>query len=151
MSDQSTPSSPKPAPEPSAAAPSASPEAPAAAAAAQPEPVEPAAATTPDAAATDPAAETNTATEAAATDAAKPQSRWRGFDMRMPNALESRESRQKLAIGVLAVLLALQWWNARTDISDLRRELAQRLQSGENLNTQTKLIANRVDDEVKAL
>jgi len=69
----------------------------------------------------------------------------------MPASLESREARQKLAIGVLAVLLALQWWNARTDISDLRRELAQRLQSGENLNTQTKLIPNRVDDEVKAL
>ncbi len=69
----------------------------------------------------------------------------------MPASLESREARQKLAIGVLAVLLALQWWSARTDISDLRRELAQRLQSGENLNTQTKLIANRVDDEVKAL
>ncbi len=69
----------------------------------------------------------------------------------MPDALESRESRLKLAVGALAVLLALQWWSARTDISDLRRELAQRLQSGENLNTQTKLIANRVDDEVKAL
>ncbi len=69
----------------------------------------------------------------------------------MPASRESREARQKLAIGVLAVLLALQWWSARTDISDLRRELAQRLQSGENLNTQTKLIANRVDDEVKAL
>lgn len=71
--------------------------------------------------------------------------------MRTPDWLDSREARQKLAIGALAVLLALQWWTARTDISDLRRELAQRLQSGENLNTQTKLIANRVDDEVKAL
>jgi uroporphyrin-3 C-methyltransferase/uroporphyrinogen III methyltransferase/synthase len=69
----------------------------------------------------------------------------------MPASLESRDSRQRLAIGLLVFLLALQWWTSRTDISDLRRELAQRLQSGENLNTQTKLIANRVDDEVKAL
>ncbi len=84
-------------------------------------------------------------------DTAAASSRWRAWDLRMPASLESREARQKLAIGVLAVLLALQWWSARTDISDLRRELAQRLQSGENLNTQTKLIANRVDDEVKAL
>ena len=77
--------------------------------------------------------------------------RWREWQLRMPASLENRDARQKLAIGVLAVLLALQWWSSRTDISDLRRELAQRLQSGENLNTQTKLIANRVDDEVKAL
>ena len=83
-----------------------------------------------------------------------PRSRWLAWihlDKRVPEALESRESRLRLAVGALAVLLALQWWNARTDISDLRRELAQRLQSGDNLNTQTKLIANRVDDEVKVL
>ena len=84
-------------------------------------------------------------------DAAPAPARWREWQLRMPASLESREARQKLVIGALAVLLALQWWSARTDISDLRRELAQRLQSGENLNTQTKLIANRVDDEVKAL
>ena len=84
-------------------------------------------------------------------DAVPPPGRWREWQLRMPASLESREARQKLVIGALAVLLALQWWSARTDISDLRRELAQRLQSGENLNTQTKLIANRVDDEVKAL
>ena len=69
----------------------------------------------------------------------------------MPDALESKESKLKFTIGALGLLLALQWWSARTDISDLRRELAQRLQSGDNLNTQTKLIANRVDDEVKTL
>jgi len=85
------------------------------------------------------------------TPAASGASRWRGWQLRMPVSLENRESRQRLAIGLLIFLLALQWWTSRTDISDLRRELAQRLQSGENLNTQTKLIANRVDDEVKAL
>lgn len=77
--------------------------------------------------------------------------RWHEWRPRMPASLENRDSRQRLAIGLLVFLLALQWWTSRTDISDLRRELAQRLQSGENLNTQTKLIANRVDDEVKAL
>ena len=84
-------------------------------------------------------------------DAAVSLTRRRGWDVRWPESLQTREGRQKLAMGVLAALLLLQWWNTRTDISDLRRELAQRLQSGENLNTQTKLIANRVDDEVKAL
>ena len=52
---------------------------------------------------------------------------------------------------MLAVLLVLQWWNAHTDVTNLRRELAQRLQNGDSLNTQTKLIASRVDDEVKVL
>ncbi|MEY3721671.1 MAG: hypothetical protein RL618_2190 [Pseudomonadota bacterium] len=85
------------------------------------------------------------------TPAASATSRWREWQLRIPVSLENRESRQRLTIGLLIFLLALQWWTSRSDISDLRRELAQRLQSGENLNTQTKLIANRVDDEVKAL
>ncbi len=70
---------------------------------------------------------------------------------RWPALLETPESRLKLAVGVLALLLALQWWNARTDVSDLRRDVAQRLQSGEQLNSQTKLMANRVEDELKVL
>jgi uroporphyrin-3 C-methyltransferase len=61
------------------------------------------------------------------------------------------ESRLKLIIGVLIVLLLLQWWNARTDVNDLRREVAQRLSSGEQTSNQTKLIASRVDDELKVL
>lgn len=70
---------------------------------------------------------------------------------RWPRALEDREGRLKLAVGVLTALLALHWWNARTDISDLRREVAQRLQTGESLNSQTKLIADRVDDDLRLL
>lgn len=70
---------------------------------------------------------------------------------RWPKSLDDKQSRLKLAVGALGVLLALQWWNARTDISDLRREVAQRLQSGENLNSQTKLVAERVDDDLKTL
>jgi uroporphyrin-3 C-methyltransferase/uroporphyrinogen III methyltransferase/synthase len=80
-----------------------------------------------------------------------PASRRTSWAPRWPKSLDDREGRLKLTVGVLGVLLALQWWNARTDISDLRREVAQRLQSGENLNSQTKLVADRVDDDVKAL
>jgi uroporphyrin-3 C-methyltransferase len=61
------------------------------------------------------------------------------------------ESRLKLIIGALILLLLLQWWNARTDVNDLRREVAQRLSSGEQTSNQTKLIASRVDDELKVL
>lgn len=68
-----------------------------------------------------------------------------------PRWPDDKEARLKLILGGLAVLLALQWWNARSDISDLKREVAQRLQSGENLNSQTKLIADRVDDQLRVL
>ncbi len=70
---------------------------------------------------------------------------------RWPQALAEKESRNKLLVGGLLLLLLLQWWNSRTDISDLRREVAQRLQTGDNINSQTKLIADRVDDELKVL
>jgi uroporphyrin-3 C-methyltransferase len=69
----------------------------------------------------------------------------------LPGILLQPEFRLKAVLVALALLLALQWWNARTDVTDLRREVAQRLQSGEQTNSQTKLIASRVDDEVKAL
>ena len=69
----------------------------------------------------------------------------------LPRWPEDKEARLKLMLGGLAILLALQWWNARSDLSDLRREVAQRLQSGENLNSQTKLIADRVDDQLRVL
>lgn len=63
------------------------------------------------------------------------------------------KGRRWLEIGLLliAVLLALEWWSASNNVSNLRRELAQRLLNGDTLNTQTKLIANRVDEEVKVL
>ena len=76
---------------------------------------------------------------------------WRAWRPHWPGQLLEGNARQKIVIGLLAFLLALQWWSARTDNSDLRRELAQRLQSGDNANSQTKLIASRVDDEVKTL
>ena len=69
----------------------------------------------------------------------------------LPAILMQPGFRLKAVIGVLALLLALEWWNARTDVTDLRREVAQRLQSGEQTNSQTKLIASRVDDELKVL
>ena len=75
----------------------------------------------------------------------------RKWNWHFPEGLDGKEFNIKLIVGLLAFLLGLQWWSARTDISDLRRELAQRLQSGDNMNIQTKLIANRVDDELKLI
>lgn len=68
-----------------------------------------------------------------------------------PSWPEDAGARFKLMLAGLAALLALQWWSTRSDLSDLRREVAQRLQSGENLNSQTKLIADRVDDQLRVL
>jgi uroporphyrin-3 C-methyltransferase/uroporphyrinogen III methyltransferase/synthase len=82
---------------------------------------------------------------------AKPHPAWRSWRPQWSGLSGQGSSRQKIILTLLAFFLALQWWNARTDISDLRRELAQRLQSGDNINSQTKLIASRVDDEVKTL
>ncbi len=65
--------------------------------------------------------------------------------------LDGKEARLKLAVGVLAVLLAAQWWNSRNDVAELRREVAQRLQSGDAINSQTKLIADRLDNESRSM
>ncbi len=70
---------------------------------------------------------------------------------RMPRLFETREGRLKFAAVVFAALFVWQWWSSRIEVSDLRREVAQRLQSGENLNSQTKLIADRVDDDLRVL
>ncbi len=69
---------------------------------------------------------------------------------RLQHHLEGRESRLRLAVGALTVLLALQWWTSRSEVGELRREVAQRLQSGDNLNSQTKVIADRLDDELRS-
>jgi uroporphyrin-3 C-methyltransferase len=55
------------------------------------------------------------------------------------------------AIGVLAVLLAGQWWTSHRDISSLREEMAQRLRTGETLNTETKAIVKSVQDSTKEM
>ncbi len=70
---------------------------------------------------------------------------------RMPRLFETREGRLKFAAVAFAGLFVWQWWSSRIEVSDLRREVAQRLQSGENLNSQTKLVADRVDDDLRVL
>lgn len=54
-------------------------------------------------------------------------------------------------LGVLAVLLAAQWWTSEREISNLREEVAQRLKTGESVTTETKLIAKSVQDDMKEL
>lgn len=59
---------------------------------------------------------------------------------------------QRLVLGtliVLALLLAAQWWKTRNDLRSLRKEVAQRLQSHDASNTETKSIAKSVQDGMK--
>jgi uroporphyrin-3 C-methyltransferase len=52
---------------------------------------------------------------------------------------------------VLALLLALQWWSSRSEIRTLRREVAQRIQSGDLAANESRTIAKSVQDDVKEL
>jgi uroporphyrin-3 C-methyltransferase/uroporphyrinogen III methyltransferase/synthase len=54
-------------------------------------------------------------------------------------------------IGMLALLLAGQWWSSRQEITGLREEMAQRLRTGETLNTETKAIVKSVQDSTKEM
>jgi len=54
-------------------------------------------------------------------------------------------------LAVLALLLALQWWSGRSELRQLRREMAQRQQTGDTVATESRTIARTVQDDVKEL
>lgn len=56
-----------------------------------------------------------------------------------------------LALLVLAVLLAAQWWVTHQQLSRLRNDVAQRMQSGDSINTETRILAKTVDETTQAL
>lgn len=69
---------------------------------------------------------------------------------------QSRKMRQMkritfVALVLLALLLAAQWWKTRTDIRQLKREVAQRLQSHDVVNNESKAIAKSVQDGMKEM
>lgn len=53
------------------------------------------------------------------------------------------------AVTLLALLLLAQWWNTRTALHDLRREVAERLKSGDAINTETKTTTKALQDAVR--
>ncbi len=59
--------------------------------------------------------------------------------------------RLQLAVAALALLLIAQWWNARSDITHLREEMARRLQSSDSTNTATNLLAKSVQETMQVL
>jgi len=56
-----------------------------------------------------------------------------------------------LAVGVLAVLLAVQWWSANNEIRSLREEMANRLRTTDVTTTETRVIATTVQERTKEL
>jgi uroporphyrin-3 C-methyltransferase len=58
-----------------------------------------------------------------------------------------------IAIGfaVLALLLAAQWWSSYSEVKNLRREMAQRLQSGDSINGETRILVKSVLEGMKEL
>jgi uroporphyrin-3 C-methyltransferase len=56
-----------------------------------------------------------------------------------------------LMLAVLTLLLAAEWWNSRSEITDLRKDVAQRLQTGDSVNTETKVLVKSIQDGMKEL
>jgi uroporphyrin-3 C-methyltransferase/uroporphyrinogen III methyltransferase/synthase len=54
-------------------------------------------------------------------------------------------------LGVLAVLLAAHWWNAQSQISAIREEVARRLQSVESGSGETRTLAKTVQEASKEI
>jgi uroporphyrin-3 C-methyltransferase len=52
---------------------------------------------------------------------------------------------------LLALLLAAEWWKSRSEISNLRKEVAQRLQSGDSVNTETKILVKSMQGGMQEL
>jgi len=56
-----------------------------------------------------------------------------------------------LISGVLAVLLAAQWWSSQNQISALKEEVARRLLSTDTTSNETKLLAKNVQETTKEI
>ena len=54
-------------------------------------------------------------------------------------------------IVVIAVLLGVQWWSWRSELHSLRSEAAQRLQAGDNRNSETKGVVKALQDNTREL
>ncbi len=56
-----------------------------------------------------------------------------------------------LVSGVLAVLLAANWWSSQNQISALREEVAKRLQTADTNSSETKVLARNVQETAKEI
>jgi len=57
----------------------------------------------------------------------------------------------QVSLAVLAVLVVVQWWNTRSEISDLRAQVADRLRQGDQVDAEAKIAAQRAEESTKEL
>jgi len=53
--------------------------------------------------------------------------------------------------GILALLLAANWWTSQNQISALREEVARRLLSADTVSSETKILAKNVQETTKEI
>lgn len=56
-----------------------------------------------------------------------------------------------VAIIILAGLLAAQWWYSNRELTEIRTEVARRMQSGDNVSNETRIIAKSIQETVTEL
>lgn len=56
-----------------------------------------------------------------------------------------------IALIVLAVLLVAQWWTSHRELSSVRSEVARRMQSGDAINSETKVIVKSAQETITEL
>lgn len=56
-----------------------------------------------------------------------------------------------VALLVLAILFVVQWWMSHKELSRLRTEVARRMQSGDSIATETRVIAKTVQETTQEL
>lgn len=88
-------------------------------------------------------------------DPASRQSEYPAAPVSLQNHNDARTLRtQRLtyaALGILALLLAAQWWASQREVHGLREDMAQRLRSGESVTTETRVVVKSVQDAVKEM
>lgn len=87
----------------------------------------------------------------------RPVSATQNTDSTVSNsALDQRRARLThrliyLVLATLAILLVAEWLHSRSEIKKLRKEVAQRLHTGDSVNTETKILVKSVQDGMREL
>jgi uroporphyrin-3 C-methyltransferase/uroporphyrinogen III methyltransferase/synthase len=72
-------------------------------------------------------------------------------DFQKKNRSLKRPRPVAIALIVLAILFVAQWFVLNKEISSLRGEVAKRMQSGDNINTETRVIAKTIQETTQEL
>lgn len=71
-----------------------------------------------------------------------------------PSAKNNTSGKQGLvylALLILAALIGVQWWMSHQELSTVRTEVARRIQSGDAINTETKVIVKSAQETITEL